>query len=135
MLTVFIHSIQLIERFYDPLAGEIYVRLFHQRAEVLSVEQILFFQLDGEHIGELNIQEYRKQLALVSQEPTLYAGTVRSNILLGAVKPQEEVTQDEIEDACRKANILEFIQELPQYVDMPFIYLIVSEMHLPLQGL
>jgi hypothetical protein len=32
---MFIHMIQLIERFYDPLAGEIYVRLFRQHAEVL----------------------------------------------------------------------------------------------------
>jgi len=90
-------TIQLIERFYDPLAGEIY--------------------LDGERINELNIQEYRKHLALVSQEPTLYAGTVRFNILLGAIKPEEEVTQEEIEDACRKANILEFIEGLPQGFD------------------
>ncbi|PPQ96673.1 hypothetical protein CVT26_010302 [Gymnopilus dilepis] len=90
-------AIQLIERFYDPLAGDVY--------------------LDGEKITDLNIQEYRKHLALVSQEPTLYAGTVRFNILLGATKPQEEVTQEEIEDACRKANILEFIQGLPQGFD------------------
>jgi ATP-binding cassette subfamily B (MDR/TAP) protein 1 len=61
---------------------------------------------------------------LVSQEPTLYAGTVRFNILLGAIKPEEEVTQEEIEDACRKANILEFIEGLPQYVDRRFIYFI-----------
>ncbi|KAJ7288261.1 P-loop containing nucleoside triphosphate hydrolase protein [Mycena rebaudengoi] len=89
--------IQLIERFYDPLAGEIY--------------------LDNELITSLNIQEYRKQIALVSQEPTLYAGTVRFNILLGAIKPAEEVTQKEIEDACRNANILEFIQSLPDGFD------------------
>jgi ABC-type multidrug transport system fused ATPase/permease subunit len=55
-------------------------------------------------------------MALVSQEPTLYAGTVRFNIVLGAIKPAEEVTQEEIEDACRNANILEFIQSLPEYV-------------------
>ncbi|KAJ7761539.1 P-loop containing nucleoside triphosphate hydrolase protein [Mycena maculata] len=89
--------IQLIERFYDPLAGEIY--------------------LDNELITELNLQEYRKQIALVSQEPTLYAGTVRFNILLGAIKPVEEVTQEEIENACRNANILEFIQSLPDGFD------------------
>lgn len=89
--------IQLIERFYDPLAGHVY--------------------LDGELITDLNVQEYRKHIALVSQEPTLYAGTVRFNILLGATKPAEEVTQDEIEDACRKANILEFIESLPQGFD------------------
>lgn len=50
----------------------------------------------------------------MSQEPTLYAGTVRFNILLGAVKPAEEVTQEEIEQACRDANILDFIQSLPE---------------------
>ena len=73
-------------------------------------------QLDGEKITELNIQEYRKHLALVSQEPTLYAGTVRFNIMLGAIKPHNEVTQEDVEKACRDANILDFIQGLPQYV-------------------
>ncbi|KAF9077717.1 P-loop containing nucleoside triphosphate hydrolase protein [Rhodocollybia butyracea] len=89
--------IQMIERFYDPLAGNIY--------------------LDGEKISDLNVTDYRKAIALVSQEPTLYAGTVRFNILLGAIKPREEVTQEEIEDACRKANILEFIESLPEGFD------------------
>ncbi|KAG5638718.1 hypothetical protein H0H81_010701 [Sphagnurus paluster] len=74
-------------------------------------------QLDDELITELNIQEYRKQIALVSQEPTLYAGTIRFNILLGAIKPEDEVTQEEIEQACRDANILEFIQSLPDGFD------------------
>ncbi|KAJ3989819.1 P-loop containing nucleoside triphosphate hydrolase protein [Lentinula detonsa] len=89
--------IQMIERFYDPLAGHIY--------------------LDGQNISDLNVSDYRNSIALVSQEPTLYAGTVRFNILLGAIKPENEVTQEEIEDACRKANILEFIQSLPQGFD------------------
>jgi ABC-type multidrug transport system fused ATPase/permease subunit len=47
---------------------------------------------------------------------TLYAGTVRLNILLGAIKPHSEVTQQEIEQACRNANILEFINSLPEFV-------------------
>lgn len=89
--------IQMIERFYDPLAGKIY--------------------LDGEPINELNISEYRKSIALVSQEPTLYAGTIRFNIMLGAIKPESEVTQKELEAACRDANILEFIQSLPDGFD------------------
>ncbi|TFK23399.1 multidrug resistance protein 1 [Coprinopsis marcescibilis] len=89
--------IQLVERFYDTLAGDIY--------------------LDGEKISDLNVQEYRKQLALVSQEPTLYSGTVRFNILLGATKPESEVTQEDIEKACRDANILDFIQTLPEGFD------------------
>lgn len=49
----------------------------------------------------------------MSQEPTLYAGTIRFNILLGAIKPESEITQQEVEEACAKANILEFIQSLP----------------------
>jgi ABC-type multidrug transport system fused ATPase/permease subunit len=40
---------------------------------------------------------------------------VRFNILLGALKPEAEVTQGEIEHACRDANILEFIESLPRY--------------------
>ncbi|KAL0069818.1 hypothetical protein AAF712_003088 [Marasmius tenuissimus] len=89
--------IQMIERFYDPLAGNIY--------------------LDGESINELNVTEYRKAISLVSQEPTLYAGTIRFNIMLGAIKPESEVTQEELEEACRNANILEFIQSLPDGFD------------------
>lgn len=45
---------------------------------------------------------------------TLYSGTVRFNILLGATKPESEVTQKEIEEACRNANILDFINSLPE---------------------
>ncbi|KAH8825379.1 multidrug resistance protein 1 [Flagelloscypha sp. PMI_526] len=85
--------IQMIERFYDPLAGNVY--------------------LDDHKITDLNVSSYREQIALVSQEPTLYAGTVKFNILLGATKPAEEVTQEEIEAACRNANILDFINSLP----------------------
>jgi ATP-binding cassette subfamily B (MDR/TAP) protein 1 len=45
---------------------------------------------------------------------TLYSGTIRFNILLGAVKQPEEVTQEELETACRDANILGFIESLPE---------------------
>jgi ATP-binding cassette subfamily B (MDR/TAP) protein 1 len=48
---------------------------------------------------------------------TLYSGTIRFNILLGASKPHEDVTQAEIEAACRDANILDFITTLPQGFD------------------
>lgn len=55
------YSIQLIERFYDPLSGQVL--------------------LDNEPVDEFNIQEYRKQLALVSQEPVS-----KYNIILRAVR-------------------------------------------------
>ncbi|KAG2093546.1 P-loop containing nucleoside triphosphate hydrolase protein [Suillus cothurnatus] len=89
--------IQLLERFYDPLSGRI--------------------SLDGQLVDEFNIQAYRQQISLVSQEPTLYAGTIRFNLLLGVATPGSEVTQEEIEAACRDANILDFIQSLPDGFD------------------
>lgn len=45
---------------------------------------------------------------------TLYAGTIRFNILLGANKPMEEVTQDEIDAACKDANIVRFASILDE---------------------
>ena len=72
-------------------------------------EAHLKHQHDSEEITKLNIQEYCKHLALVSQEPTLYTGTVRFNIF-------KLLAQEEIEKVCRDANILEFIHGLPKYV-------------------
>lgn len=83
--------IQLIERFYDPLSGSI--------------------EVDGVDIRTLNIKAHREIISLVSQEPTLYEGSVRFNILLGATR--DDVTQDEIEAACKAANIYDFITGLP----------------------
>jgi len=82
----------LIERFYNPLAGGVYV--------------------DGREISTLNLNQYRNHLALVSQEPTLYQGTIRENILLGGARG--DVTDDEIVAACKSANIYDFIQSLPE---------------------
>jgi ABC-type multidrug transport system fused ATPase/permease subunit len=47
---------------------------------------------------------------------TLYVGTIRFNVLLGATKPNSEVTQEELEQACRDANILDFVNSLPEFV-------------------
>lgn len=85
-------TIALLERFYDPLVGGVYV--------------------DGKEISSLNIKDYRSFIALVSQEPTLYQGTVRENILLGA--DRDDVPDSAIEYACREANIYDFIMSLPE---------------------
>ena len=84
-------TVALLERFYDPLAGGVFV--------------------DGKEISSLNVNEYRSFLALVSQEPTLYQGSIRENILLGADK--DHVPEEEIVQACKDANIHEFILSLP----------------------
>ncbi|BGP31976.1 hypothetical protein JCM10296v2_003755 [Rhodotorula toruloides] len=84
---------QLLLRFYDTLAGRVIV--------------------DGKDISTLNVQSYRRAIALVSQEPTLYAGTIKHNVALGAFVPPEQVSQEEIEAACKSANIHDFIMGLP----------------------
>ena len=90
-------TIQLALRFYDSLSGSV--------------------TLDGKPLSDLNVNSFREQIALVSQEPTLYAGSIRFNILLGAIVDPDTVTQEELEEACRSANILEFIQSLPDGFD------------------
>lgn len=85
-------TVALLERFYDPLAGGIYV--------------------DDREISSLNVNEYRSHIALVSQEPTLYQGTIRENILLGTSR--SEVPDSAVEHACREANILDFVNSLPE---------------------
>ncbi|KZF22582.1 P-loop containing nucleoside triphosphate hydrolase protein [Xylona heveae TC161] len=85
-------TIALLERFYDPLSGGVFI--------------------DGKEISKLNVNDYRSYLALVSQEPTLYQGTVRDNVLLGA--DREDVPEEEIVQACKDANIYDFIMSLPE---------------------
>ncbi|KAF2157400.1 multidrug/pheromone exporter, ABC superfamily [Myriangium duriaei CBS 260.36] len=85
-------TISLLERFYNPLSGGIFI--------------------DGQEVSTINLTDYRSRIALVSQEPTLYQGTIRENILLGAVD-DSKVTDAEIEHACRSANIYDFITSLP----------------------
>ncbi|KAF2206342.1 hypothetical protein CERZMDRAFT_53286 [Cercospora zeae-maydis SCOH1-5] len=90
-------TIALIERFYNPLVGGIYV--------------------DGKEISALNVNSYRNKLALVSQEPTLYQGTIRENILLGAATAPSDVPEESIIQACKDANIYDFILSLPESFD------------------
>nr|RBQ86637.1 hypothetical protein FVER53263_05216 [Fusarium verticillioides] len=84
-------TIALLERFYDPLSGGVFI--------------------DGHEISTLNVNDYRSHIALVSQEPTLYQGTIRDNILLGTAR--EDVSDEDIEHATREANIYDFIVSLP----------------------
>jgi ATP-binding cassette, subfamily B (MDR/TAP), member 1 len=84
-------TIALLERFYDPLAGGVYI--------------------DGKEISSLNLNEYRSFLSLVSQEPTLYQGTIKENVLLGA--GGEDVSDEAVIQACKDANIYDFIMSLP----------------------
>lgn len=86
-------TIGLIERFYDTLAGSI--------------------EFEGVNIKELNVQWYRDQIGIVSQEPSLFAGTIAKNISYGAPK----ATRAEIEAAAAAANAHTFIMSFPKGYD------------------
>lgn len=84
--------VSLIERFYDPLKGAIF--------------------LDSKPITSLQLSKYRSCIGLVSQVPNLYRGTIRDNLTLGMDK-DATVTESEIKQACEEAFIYEFISSLP----------------------
>ena len=66
--------------------------------------------LDGVDIRELNVEWLRNQIGLVSQEPVLFATSIRENIQFGRMN----VTEKELREAARNANIHEFIELLPE---------------------
>jgi ATP-binding cassette, subfamily B, bacterial MsbA len=80
----------LIARFYDPTAGSI--------------------SIDGIDLSELEIDSFRRKLAVVSQDTFIFNTSVRNNIAYGTAT----ATDSEIYRAAELANALEFIQEMPQ---------------------
>jgi len=66
--------------------------------------------LDGHDVKTLKLRWLRQQIGLVSQEPALFATTIRENILLG----RPDADQVEIEEAARVANAHSFIIKLPE---------------------
>ncbi len=69
--------------------------------------------LDGHSVADLNIRWLRRVTAVVSQEPVLFDASIEQNIRYG----REDVSQEDIERACRQANAHDFIQSLPQVRD------------------
>ena len=66
---------------------------------------------NGSNISELDVREYRKMISLVAQEPTLFQGTIKENILLGV---EESTSTEALHQACRDAEIHDFITSLPE---------------------
>jgi len=81
--------VNLIPRFYDVTSGAIYV--------------------DGYDIREVNLHSLRRQVGMVLQDPVLFSGTIRDNILYG--NPQ--ATEEDLIQAATAANAMEFINTLP----------------------
>ncbi|OPX55959.1 lipid A export permease/ATP-binding protein MsbA [Oceanospirillum multiglobuliferum] len=85
--------INLIPRFYSPSEGEV--------------------SLDGHKLTDLTLDSLREQIALVTQQVTLFNDTVANNIAYG----QPNATREQIEAAARSAYALSFIEELPEGLD------------------
>lgn len=90
--------VSLLERFYEPSRGE-----------------ILF---DDKPISALNLAQYRGCLGLVNQDPSLIQGSISMNILAGL--DPKTVTKAEIVEACKQANIYDFVCSLPYVNTAPF---------------
>jgi ABC-type multidrug transport system fused ATPase/permease subunit len=69
--------------------------------------------MDGQDISQVTLESLRAQIAIVSQEPFLFNGTVRENILYGKL----DAIDDELKGAARAANCHEFISRLPDGYD------------------
>ncbi|XP_061961245.1 ABC transporter B family member 21-like [Populus nigra] len=85
--------ISLIERFYDPQAGEVLI--------------------DGTNLKEFQLKWIREKIGLVSQEPVLFASSIKDNIAYG----KDGATTEEIRAAAELANAAKFIDKLPQGID------------------
>lgn len=83
----------LLPRFYDVKEGRV--------------------TIDGNDVRKLTLESLRSQIGLVSQDVYLFGGSIKDNIAYG--KP--DATMDEIVDAAKKANIHDFIMELPDKYD------------------
>ncbi|HEY0744101.1 MAG TPA: ATP-binding cassette domain-containing protein, partial [Chryseosolibacter sp.] len=81
--------------------------------------------IDGRSITDFNLSAYRHNLGIVPQEVILFGGTIRENIRYG--KPN--ATDEEIREAARKANALDFIESFPDKFDT-----IVGERGVKLSG-
>jgi ATP-binding cassette, subfamily B (MDR/TAP), member 1 len=86
-------TVGLIERYYDPLSGSV--------------------SLDGVDLRRLNVAWLRMHIGLVSQEPALFATTIKENIKIA--KP--DATDKEVEEAARAANAHDFISSLEKGYD------------------
>ena len=83
----------MIERFYDPIEGSV--------------------NFNGRDIRELDPRWYHQQISLVQQEPVLFGGTIKENILYGLTVEGKSANEiDElIDEACRQANAFNFIHD------------------------
>lgn len=69
--------------------------------------------IDGKNICELDLPDYRRNLSVVPQNSVLFEGSIRENITYGLKK----YTEEQLNDAVERANVNEFIAEMPNGLD------------------
>ena len=79
-----------------------------ERMYPVSGGKILF---GGKDTARYSLKSFRSEISYITQESTLFAGTIRDNILFGI---KREVTDEELEKACTDAEIMDFIREQPE---------------------
>jgi ABC-type multidrug transport system fused ATPase/permease subunit len=88
-------ALQLIQRFYEPSEGQVL--------------------LDGRPIKDFDVHYLRRCISVVAQDNVLFSTTIRDNVTYGLPKAVRDTLTDEaVEDACRKANAWEFVQGFPR---------------------
>ncbi|MBQ3279842.1 MAG: ABC transporter ATP-binding protein [Clostridia bacterium] len=85
--------VNLIPRLWDPTEG-----------------RVLF---DGTDVRDLTLKSLRDEVGVVTQETYLFNGTIRENLRYA----KEDATEEEMIDACKKANIYDFISKQPDGLD------------------
>jgi ABC-type multidrug transport system fused ATPase/permease subunit len=91
-------TIGLIERFYEPQQGTVLI--------------------DGEPLPDIDVRRWRRMIGLVGQEPTLFTGTVRENIMYGVPDDEKHTIDDaKLQAAAMAANAHTFISKLPMGYD------------------
>ncbi len=83
----------LLQRFYDPLSGAV--------------------EVDGVNLKDIELRKWRDLIGIVSQEPQLFSGSILENVRVG----KADATLEEVQEACKKANIHETVMTLSDQYD------------------
>ena len=86
---------KLLNRFYDPQAGRV--------------------TIDGHDVRDVTFESLRRQIGVVPQEPFLFAGSIRDNLLVG----RRDVADHELEAACQRVGLGRLLDRLPERLDTP----------------
>lgn len=85
--------VNLLVRFYDPVAGKVLI--------------------DGQDISKATLSSLRRNIGVMTQDPFLFSGTIRENLLYG----KQDATNEELISACQRIGLDEYILSLPKGFD------------------